>query len=106
MLFTIQIYSQGCYYPASFSYTNNGAGNVSFVNTSTYISASSWDFGDGNISTQNHPTHTYTSNGYYTVTLDLTYVFNMGVYIIMYIVIHMAATSPRRLNYMCIYIYI
>ena len=78
--FLTQTYSQGCYYPASFSYTNNGAGNVSFVNTSTYISASSWDFGDGNISTQNHPTHTYTSNGYYTVTLDLTYVFNMGVY--------------------------
>ena len=80
ILFVTQTYSQGCYYPASFSYTNNGAGNISFVNTSTYISASSWDFGDGNISTQNHPTHTYTSNGYYTVTLDLTYVFNMGVY--------------------------
>ena len=80
ILFVTKTYSQGCYYPASFSYNNIGGGTVSFVNTSTYISASSWDFGDGNTSTQNHPTHTYTSNGYYTVTLDLTYVFNMGVY--------------------------
>ena len=72
-------FSQGCYYPASFSYTNNN-GTVNFTNTSTMISSSYWDFGDGNTSNQNHPTHTYTSSGNYNVTLDLTYVFNMGVY--------------------------
>ncbi|TQV84343.1 PKD domain-containing protein [Aliikangiella coralliicola] len=31
-----------------------------------------WDFGDGNNSTQNNPTHTYTSAGSYTVTLKVT----------------------------------
>jgi len=77
--FSIHTYSQGCYYPASFSYSNN-SGAVSFTNTSTYISASNWNFGDGNYSSQNHPTHTYSVNGMYTVTLNLTYTFNMGVY--------------------------
>jgi PKD repeat protein len=31
-----------------------------------------WDFGDGNSSTQQYPTHTYTSNGVYTVELIAT----------------------------------
>lgn len=78
-LFSMQTYSQGCYYPASFSYYNNN-GTVSFTNTSTYISLSNWNFGDGNTSNQNHPTHTYSASGTYNVTLDLTYVFNLGVY--------------------------
>ena len=77
---SIQTYSQGCYYDATFSHVNNGGGIVSFTNTSSMIGSSYWDFGDGNNSTQNNPTHTYTSNGNYTVTLYLTYVWNMGVY--------------------------
>ena len=72
-------FSQGCYYPASFTYSNNN-GIVTFTNTSTMISSSYWDFGDGNSSNQNHPVHTYTNSGNYTVTLNLTYVWNMGVY--------------------------
>lgn len=31
-----------------------------------------WDFGDGNMSTQQHPSHTYTAAGGYSVTLKVT----------------------------------
>lgn len=47
---------------------------VAFTDTSTGDPTSwAWDFGDdGSISSQQHPTHTYTSAGYYTVTLTIT----------------------------------
>ncbi|MCO6489552.1 MAG: PKD domain-containing protein [Phaeodactylibacter sp.] len=45
---------------------------VTFTNTSTYASSYSWDFGDGNTSTQENPTHTYASAGIYTVKLTAT----------------------------------
>ncbi|MCG3166100.1 MAG: hypothetical protein POELPBGB_01876 [Bacteroidia bacterium] len=32
-----------------------------------------WDFGDGNISTENKPTHMYANSGIYTVSLNVTY---------------------------------
>lgn len=59
---------------------NNLAGcpgtNVSFTNNSnpqvpgpaTYY----WDFGDGNWATTQNPSHTYTTPGYYNVTLSVT----------------------------------
>jgi gliding motility-associated-like protein len=31
-----------------------------------------WDFGDGNTSNQQNPTHTYTTTGFYTVSLQIT----------------------------------
>jgi len=31
-----------------------------------------WDFGDGNTSTEQHPQHTYTTNGTFTVTLSVS----------------------------------
>lgn len=45
-----------------------------FTNTSTgnSISASNWDFGDGNSSTVTNPTHNYTTGGNYTVCLIVT----------------------------------
>lgn len=45
-----------------------------FTNTSAsgYTSVL-WDFGDGVTSTVDSPTHTYTTNGAYTVTLDVTW---------------------------------
>ena len=76
---SIHSYSQGCYYGASATYTTNG-GTVSFVNTSQMFSSSSWDFGDGNSSNQHNPVHTYSAIGNYTVTLNITYHWNMGVY--------------------------
>jgi gliding motility-associated-like protein len=42
---------------------------VHFTNTSLYANYYIWDFGDGQTSNLANPTHTYTSNGFYTVTL-------------------------------------
>ncbi len=44
---------------------------ISFQNLSTEIGTSTfnWDFGDGNNSTQENPTHSYSQNGIYDVTL-------------------------------------
>ena len=41
----------------------------SFTNTSVNADTYSWDFGDGNTSTQTNPTHTYVTAGDYTVEL-------------------------------------
>jgi hypothetical protein len=79
-----EAHSQGCYYPAAFSYNTGGlnsdSGLANFTNTSTYITSSNWDFGDGSTSNLNHPSHTYSENGSYSVTLYITYVFDLGVY--------------------------
>ena len=40
---------------------------VNFSNTVNSIGYFTWDFGDGNTSSQANPTHTYTSDGYYNV---------------------------------------
>ncbi len=49
--------------------------SVNFVDTSSISSGSivsySWMFGDGNISTQQNPSYTYSSSGTYTVTLTV-----------------------------------
>ncbi|MCZ2223528.1 MAG: PKD domain-containing protein [Chitinophagales bacterium] len=53
-----------CSLPANISFTNtsSGSGLLSYQ----------WDFGDGTTSSQQTPTHTYNSNGSYTVTLIVT----------------------------------
>jgi len=48
-----------CSVPFTVNFNNNS------VNGTTY----SWDFGDGNTSTQQSPTHNYTANGTYSVKL-------------------------------------
>ncbi len=57
-----------------FSYTpNNGCQSLTVDFTDASQGTSSgwfWDFGDGNTSTQQNPTHTYTSAGCFTVTLN------------------------------------
>jgi PKD repeat protein len=57
----------------SSSFTSQVTGNtVSLTNTSyasTWSSAYSWDFGDGNSSTAVNPTHTYATSGVYQITL-------------------------------------
>jgi len=49
---------------------------VQFTDASTdidgYIASWNWDFGDGNVSSIPNPTHQYSSNGIYEVTLEVT----------------------------------
>ncbi len=54
---------------AQFIYNYLGNGIVQFFNMSQNATSFQWDFGDGNTSTDMAPTHTYTSNGTYTITL-------------------------------------
>jgi len=50
--------------------TTTCTGTISFFDSSTGNPTSwIWNFGDGNSSTQQNPTHTYSSNGSYTVRL-------------------------------------
>jgi hypothetical protein len=54
------------------SYVNHNY-TVQFTDLSTgYIDSWYWDFGDGSNSTLQNPTHTYATDGIYTVTLDVT----------------------------------
>lgn len=46
--------------------------SVTFTNNATNADTYSWDFGDGNTSTEAAPTHTYASAGAYTATLTAT----------------------------------
>ena len=45
---------------------------VRFINTSSGTDQVLWDFGDGSTSTELNPKHTYTSEGDFTVKLELT----------------------------------
>ena len=49
--------------------SNNTDPVVSFYNHSTKAQSYSWDFGDGASSSDEHPIHSYTSNGTFTVTM-------------------------------------
>ena len=60
---------------ADFTYTANYL-IVSFADVSTVgdgeINSWNWDFGDGNMSTERNPVHTYEEDGTYTVSLTVT----------------------------------
>lgn len=45
---------------------------IQFSSGSCNAAAFSWDFGDGNTSTEETPTHTYADDGSYTITLTVT----------------------------------
>ena len=47
-------------------------GIVNFADKSLYAHTWSWDFGDGEISTEKNPMHTYSEPGIYTVSLIVT----------------------------------
>jgi len=64
--------SSPCNLGASFTRTNVANGQVNFTNwTTNTVSATTytWNFGDGGTSNAQHPSHTYTNNGSYVVTL-------------------------------------
>lgn len=55
---------------AAFSYVDLGQGNVEFTDESSNLPTSwLWDFGDGNTSTSQNPSHTYAAAGMYDVCL-------------------------------------
>ncbi|MFN0034303.1 MAG: PKD domain-containing protein [Saprospiraceae bacterium] len=54
-----------------FTHTPNGL-TIAFTNTSSGGTSYSWAFGDGDNSTDFSPTHTYATDGTYTVTLSAT----------------------------------
>ena len=56
---------------ASFTYVTSEL-TVDFTNTSTGGDAYDWDFGDGGSSSEENPSHTYTTDGSYSVTLTVT----------------------------------
>ncbi len=56
---------------AGFTSSVNGS-TATFTNTSQNATSYSWTFGDGGSSTLSNPTHTYTADGVYTVTLSAT----------------------------------
>lgn len=55
---------------ADFSAIETGL-SVNFINTSANGDRYFWDFGDGNTSSEVSPTHLYTADGSYTVTLSV-----------------------------------
>ncbi len=62
--------------------TESCDGEIYFTDNSTnYPDTWAWDFGDGNTSTLQNPTHEYAANGTYTVTLTATNIIgaNTGV---------------------------
>ncbi|MDO8367783.1 MAG: PKD domain-containing protein, partial [Saprospiraceae bacterium] len=56
---------------AGYTSSLNGS-TVDFTNTSVGATSYIWNFGDQSSSTDENPTHTYASNGVYTVTLTAT----------------------------------
>jgi PKD repeat protein len=54
---------------------NSCTGEVQFFDASVSnpeVAAWIWDFGDGHTSTEQNPVHSYSLNGYYTVSLEVT----------------------------------
>ena len=77
-LTTLFAQAQQC--QADFNYIQNGPAiiftDLSTVNSgwsTNYSVTWDWDLGDGNVSTQQSPTHTYANNGIYWVCLIVTY---------------------------------
>ncbi len=54
---------------ANFGFSELNNGQIDFSNTSTNATDYYWDFGDGTTSTTENPSHTYTANGNYLITL-------------------------------------
>ncbi|MDG1477426.1 MAG: DUF4886 domain-containing protein [Vicingaceae bacterium] len=80
---------------ANFNYT--GGNPINFTNNSTNGTSYLWEFGDGNTSTSQNPTHTYTSNGNYNVELT-TYANDTCFSDITSQTINISATSIKDFN--------
>ncbi|MEL7118062.1 MAG: PKD domain-containing protein [Bacteroidota bacterium] len=70
--FSIDIGAEGSVPPSASFNTEQSEVNFleyAFSNTSTNATTYEWDFGDGNTSTEENPTHVYSSAAEYTITL-------------------------------------
>ncbi|MCB9230884.1 MAG: PKD domain-containing protein [Bacteroidia bacterium] len=71
--FNLTIYTQSL---PGFTYTTGAGNTVNFTNTTVHGTAPAysfnWDFGDGNTSSAESPTHTYASPGTYTACMTLS----------------------------------
>lgn len=76
---TWSLHHQATHTLADFGFTVGLSGEVTFDNLSTKAQSYSWDFGDGQTSTDENPTVTYGTNGTYTVTLTATSECNVDV---------------------------
>lgn len=78
------------------SSTNSCSTTISFYDLSSNNPTSwLWDFGDGNTSTQQNPTHTYAGNGTYTVSLTATNQYGSNTETkLNYITINVSGNSP------------
>lgn len=85
-------------YPLEVRFSDKSAGDIS-----SWV----WDFGDGNSSGDQHPTHTYTSEGFYTVSLTIsdgsqddskviTDLVDVGVPPVAEMILHEESTCPGR----------
>ena len=73
--FSIEVGAEGAVPPsAGFDIAQSAANflEYTFTNTSTDGETFAWDFGDGNTSTEESPTHVYATPDVYTVTLEVT----------------------------------
>jgi PKD repeat protein len=66
--FTTIVFDANPHVSTSFTASQSGT-TVQFTNTSINCTDFEWDFGDGNMSTDENPTHTYANPGDYTVIL-------------------------------------
>lgn len=76
---TWNLHDQSVHTQADFGFTLTTSGVVNFDNLSTKAQTYSWDFGDGQVSTDENPTVTYGANGNYTVTLTATSECNVDI---------------------------
>ncbi len=78
------------------STTTSCSGDITFFDNSSNSPTSwLWDFGDGNTSTLENPTHTYASSGTYTVTLTSTNPFGNDTEVkTNFITIDLSGSSP------------
>jgi PKD repeat protein len=74
MIDDIEIVGTHCNGTSNFTYTDNGAGNHSFTNTSVGSPTSYyWDFGDGQSSTSANTNHIYAGGNAYAPCLTVNY---------------------------------
>ncbi|MDB5136364.1 MAG: hypothetical protein JWP37_2967 [Mucilaginibacter sp.] len=70
--------------------------DVTFTNTTTDSKSFKWEFGDGTTSTEQSPSHTYTSKGKFVATLSA--VLTNGKTISGSTIINVSKSSPIKLN--------